>query len=266
VQVHEVRSKYLRVFAVLLYIERGKMISHFMNSGLCDDKLPLTKHSAKEMACGSFELVQQRWWPQFEEAQWKFHVPTFGYQLATCWPDRTILPFQKKEALNSKGGTATVYRVEIHADYLSRDLKDRIAGAKDKSNASVSTSFVTSALTNLEQPSSNTHVLPTYQFALKTFHPGHQELYEQEKNAYKALRGLGNRIDTVGFFGSFVHGGTHNIILEHADRGDLEEFFADRRPPTDSAGIVSIWKATSGLAEGLAHLHTTSCEGASFMG
>lgn len=267
VQVDEVRSKYLRVFAVLLYIEQGKVISNFMTSGLCDDKLPLRKHSAKGIACGSSELVQQRWWPQFEETQWKFHIPTFGYELSTCWPDRTILPFQKKEALNSKGGTATVYRVEIHPDYLSRDLKDRIAGTKDKSNASVSTSFMTSVLTNMEQPSSDTHVSPTYQFALKTFHPGHQELYEQEKNAYKALRGLGNRIDTVGFFGSFVHSGTHNIILEHADRGDLEEFFADRRPPTDSAGIVSIWKALSDLAKGLAYLHSIpSYEGAPSIG
>ena len=62
------------------------------------------------------------------------------------------------------------------------------------------------------------------------------------------------------YFGSYTHfdshakDSTYNILLEYADH-DLEEYFADKRPPTKSEDIIAFWEGIVGLCHALQKLH-----------
>ena len=92
-----------------------------------------------------------------------------------------------------------------------------------------------------------------YQFALKTYRSNRKDIYEQDRNAFEALRGQ-DRSKLIQYYGSFKQGSTYNILLEYAD-SDLNEFFADNRPPVTSKEIFGFWKGLIGVVDALQSIH-----------
>jgi hypothetical protein len=81
---------------------------------------------------------------------------------------------------------------------------------------------------------------------VKTFHKeSSQQKWEDEVNALVMLRSAlnSNRRGVIRFLGSFTHGATFNIILEHANGGTLENYFQTFPPPSLSRDIHHFWES-----------------------
>jgi len=97
---------------------------------------------------------------------------------------------------------------------------------------------------------------PPRQYVLKTFRSHNAEInYNSERAAFSLLRGNKPHPNIVCYYGSFRHSDTFNIILEYADRGDLEQYLQNTNPPSNAADIVNLWKGMSGLLLALLQIH-----------
>ena len=61
----------------------------------------------------------------------------------------------------------------------------------------------------------------------------------------------------VAYYGSFIDDDTYNIILEHADRDNLEEFMKITPEPSTREEILEFWDRLCSVTHGLALIHGT---------
>ena len=59
----------------------------------------------------------------------------------------------------------------------------------------------------------------------------------------------------IGFYGSFTHSGTCNVVLEYADKGNLEDYLQSVPPPTKPEDIITFWEGLLHIAQGLLTIH-----------
>lgn len=98
-------------------------------------------------------------------------------------------------------------------------------------------------------------------FVLKTYISKDAEKdYTNEVAAFQRLKGHKNLKDAsyvIGYYGSFVHGETRHILLEYADKGDLERYFMQVVPPDNGEDILSFWEGMFNIVRALMDIHTT---------
>ncbi|GME26801.1 hypothetical protein MMC30_005887 [Neofusicoccum parvum] len=222
VQVETVQADYAKVFCILLRIAQGYFIEHFVkHDSLCDSKLPFEAKPPNFPPSPDDELFAQ-----FYAIQWMFCAPTFRYNKINQEWNNYILPIILKEDL-ARGGTATTSKIMLHGAYNRLDP----TGDTDKSKA-------------------NLFVLKTYRTKDAAEH------YKSEVEAYRKLRPIGNNSPGLtGFYGSFIHNGTFNIILEFADQGTLNEFFERVTPPSTTKDIRDFWSAMFNLIGAIMTIH-----------
>lgn len=166
----------LRIFGILVIMSKVGDISHFINHGIDDDKLPLANlqgffegTSDDEEGEGEYgELIDLLDWApstvyQFNELQWQFSTPCFSLHRATGAIDYTfsrdtILPWIKVESKTDQGGFGTVQKVTI--DPGSHEF--RTMQASDY-HSSISSPGFQSVAHPLQNPNSNSH------YAIKSF-------------------------------------------------------------------------------------------------
>lgn len=78
--------------------------------------------------------------------------------------------------------------------------------------------------------------------------------YTQEVQGY---RKVGYAASVIGFYGSYIHGDSYNILLEFADKGNLEEYFRNESPPSNREDIVKFWEGLFQLIKALRAIHST---------
>ncbi|ORY19162.1 hypothetical protein BCR34DRAFT_206984 [Clohesyomyces aquaticus] len=124
-------------------------------------------------------------------------------------------PFHKAK-INSKGGTASVFKVTARSE-------------------------------GIQSPQI---------FVLKTYHDRYRALYDAEREAFFALRGHTNIIRYLGSFTktSIIGGVTHNIVLEHADC-DLSEYFETHGPPKDQGEVMHFWSELFEIVSAVQKIH-----------
>ena len=66
---------------------------------------------------------------------------------------------------------------------------------------------------------------------------------------------MGRYRNIIGYHGCFIHNGTYNVILEFADKGTLEEYFAREAPPTSGEDIIAFWRGIFGIIGALDSIH-----------
>jgi hypothetical protein len=59
----------------------------------------------------------------------------------------------------------------------------------------------------------------------------------------------------IGFYGSYRHGESCNLILEYANEGTLEDYLHKYVPPTAGPDIYQFWKGLLGLIKALEAIH-----------
>ncbi|KAF2864734.1 hypothetical protein BDV95DRAFT_290159 [Massariosphaeria phaeospora] len=150
-----------------------------------------------------------------------------------------IVPFCRYEAINDKGGTASVYRVAVQRRFITDGkLKDALH--------------------------KSLYIDPQYgecyEMALKSISTSHRILYHHEKGAFEWLLKDQN-IPIVRYLGCYSHGDptngvTHNLLLEYGQM-DLDEFFADLTnvPPVRAMEIIRFWGSLFKVADAIHKVH-----------
>jgi len=93
--------------------------------------------------------------------------------------------------------------------------------------------------------------------------------FERLANIHNQVRSgtTGNRESAIiGFYGSFEQGDKHNIILEYANKGTLEDYFKRESPPSTAQAIYCYWGALLMLGEALAAIHSQTIDGRVYHG
>lgn len=128
----------------------------------------------------------------------------------------------RKERVNQKGGTASVFKVEV-------------------------------STIGIEAPKHPVLVVKQYK-------SHHRRLFEQELEAFSRLhRRQPDHPSIVRCFGSFIQADsagapTYSLLMENAGY-DLREFFADRPRPTRPGDITRLWGSVLSITDGLRFLH-----------
>ena len=96
-------------------------------------------------------------------------------------------------------------------------------------------------------------------FVLKTYlGPDAKEQHKAERDAFIRLRHNDKPSPfIIAYYGSFVDENTYNIILEYADRGNLEQFMEAMPPPSTAENMIELWDRLCKISHGLAVLHGT---------
>ncbi|CAG8952521.1 hypothetical protein HYFRA_00009625 [Hymenoscyphus fraxineus] len=216
---------YVAIFCILIEIGKGTAIEHFVRQGLNDKHLPFDPQHAPadfppDTSDGTF-------YQRFCEMQWRFCVPDFERGVERVFHNRSLLPIVKKRAV-AEGGSAKLFEIEVHSSY--NKLRPESC-AKDDPIADV--------------------------FAVKTYYtPDAERYYKTEVEAFRKLkRSQPHNPHLISFFGSYIHSGTYNIILEFADQGSLEQYFQTIDPPSKIEDISKLWASLFGIIKGIDSIH-----------
>ena len=94
---------------------------------------------------------------------------------------------------------------------------------------------------------------------LKTFRGSQaKQQYEAEREAFSNLCRAGVSSNfIIACYGSFIYGDTYNLVLEYADRGNLEDFWKTTGKPESFEDKLKFWDGMTNLSHGLATIHGT---------
>ncbi|KAI8296733.1 hypothetical protein K4K56_000003 [Colletotrichum sp. SAR 10_98] len=224
----------VKIFAILVLIDRADAIFKFMDLSISDGDLPLGPTAEGSTVVGSlsapkcFDLklagLNYDDVVAFEEMQWRVCVPVIEELGAEGEPSRfhqkTILPFiwdGPVAPVIQQGGHSRVYQVRIHPAHLD-------PGA----------------------PESRTH------FAVKQFESSlDTAIFNREISALKRFSDAPN---ITPFLTAFRHGSTPYLILPWADN-DLQSLMAQTDAPKDEGQTALTVKQMLGIAEALKAIH-----------
>lgn len=85
-----------------------------------------------------------------------------------------------------------------------------------------------------------------------------EQFYEKEQRNFYLLLDQVSRDrypGLIGFYGSFRHGNSINMLLEYANGGTLEEYFREYPPPSRGVEIIDFWEGLSEVVKGLHTIH-----------
>ncbi|XTI93229.1 kinase-like protein [Cenococcum geophilum] len=223
VRLCTLRRRFIKIFAILLCIGHGNFIKLFVeDDDLSDKKLPFTNRPTTFPSAGASD---EQFFISFSNQQWMFCAPTLTYEPYSYWPARRILPIIDKQEIGD-GGSAKTYKIKVHPDYNRLGPK------------------------NSDDPHANI-------FVLKIFKPNDlEDSYRKEVQAFVALRtNTARNPSMIGFYGSYRHGESCNLILEYANEGTLEDYLQKCSPPTTGPDIYKFWSGLLGLIKALEAIH-----------
>lgn len=225
VDVNYIRNNYLQSFATLLCIGKGSLIHHFrQHPSLRDCNMPY--HTRPD----EFPFLTPDIFEEFKNAQWQFCASKLEYSMNVRFKEDCILPIILKEKIG-EGGSAIIYKIVVDESYNSLlPPGDARLGHRLQHK--------------------NTFVLKTYRAAEA------EQNYKAESEAYMKLRwGEKPTSHIITYYGGFVHGNSHNIILEYADRGTLENFMRRTDRPSTFRDTLMFWKRFVDVTHGIMTIH-----------
>ena len=94
-------------------------------------------------------------------------------------------------------------------------------------------------------------------FVQKTYRgPDARQQYHAERNAYlKITQKNAPPPFIIAYYGSFIDEDTFNIILEYADRRNLEDFMKNTGQPSTVEDMIELWDRLGCITHGLACIH-----------
>ncbi|KAF2811553.1 uncharacterized protein BDZ99DRAFT_518812 [Mytilinidion resinicola] len=237
-------NRCILVFSILLTLDKGDLVDIFQKAKIVDKNLEFAHTFYKELEEDlKMKNIQDaaRIITEFEKAKWSYCPAPVRMDMEEKFHGgKWILPFCRRQSINTKGGTAEVYQVSLQEDLVPDDMKKVIWRSKyvDKDYG------------------------VCYRLALKSFAFRNQHFYTWERNAFLGIRG---KKGMVQYLGDFSFDGapydptsrTHNILLEYGDQ-DLDEYFADEEsyPPVLTTEITVFWKSLFKVADAISTIHT----------
>ncbi|KAL8946445.1 MAG: hypothetical protein Q9222_007160 [Ikaeria aurantiellina] len=249
------------VFSMLLLLGKGYLIDVCLRNNFLDKHLPLSLEEVrgklrKAQAHGARIDDVDQFAAELNLQQWRFCPVKFNLHGGYDFLVDVILPISRKEKINEKGGTATLWQIDVHEEFVGNTLRKAVVDSQ------------------VEYTRPNRETDLRYQFALKTFEAGSMPLYKNEKEALHALRSHKGIVRCLADFShvepnhsqhpkrstlpEFGEDGatrdTFNLVLEFGEF-DLDEFFAQRLPPVLQSETEEFWKALFDVADALEGIH-----------
>ncbi|KAF4460055.1 serine threonine kinase [Fusarium albosuccineum] len=213
--VEQIRSKFLRIFSILVSIGQPKDITLFLRGNINDEKLPLYK-------------LPDQWLDNVDSVlteQWKFWPLEFTNGPISMWelPVETILPVKVSKTITREGwisNAAKIYQVEIHDD-----CKGLV-------------------------PAGHPVVFKVYEgLDAKKDYTAEAEVYATL--GPKSSRSITKCYGSL----SYEKTDRRIIILEYAREGSLLDFLKNTERPATIEEFTMLWKRLLELLEGLYALH-----------
>lgn len=120
------RNDSLLIFSILLQLDRGNLIHRFHMLGLGGNVfLPIDLSSLKArlgdlgISAADADSLAER----FDKQQWRYCPAKFRLNARRSYSPNHIIPISKKEAINDKGGTATVWQIEVLEEFVEERLR-----------------------------------------------------------------------------------------------------------------------------------------------
>ncbi|OTA62684.1 kinase-like protein [Hypoxylon sp. EC38] len=216
--VDTILCAYIRVFSILVFIDRLDYLPEFMEYGLNDCSLPLTQRPFGWPENRQLDQVFE----YFQEFQWKFcpfevsRHSLVGQRLDT----RHILPINSKKVIRKLRGESEVIRVDFHTDCIDE----------------LPTTMILKAYTRPQ----------LYKTEVSAF-----------TMICNSISSEGNlKLDNIiEFYGHFTQNEKYYLLLEWAEQGNLESYFKNTRPPESAEDMFLFWKNMFKLIEGLTLIH-----------
>lgn len=120
----------LLIFSILLELERGDLIDSFWRREKLDKQLPMDLLSLKSL----FESMRIFNWEQFaidfDERQWKYCAAKLDLNRGRQYPENRIMPFCRRQEINSKGGTAQLWQIEVLEEFVEPRLREAVKNSR----------------------------------------------------------------------------------------------------------------------------------------
>lgn len=219
-----IREQYLRVFTILVLLNKVNFINEFTSHGLNDEYWP------RSGVYSGWPPTFSEFFEDFQAMQWKFFPLEFNRHnlIDRRIPADRILPFETVRPIQPIPVQAihdvTVSEVTIH-EPSGRNVREGRRTGK--------------------------YFLKTYNLS-----EGDQDsAYRRENAAYTLIESTGSSEHIVKFYGSFQQNGTGNLILEYVGGGTLSNYLRNTLNPQSLHDIYDFWTSVSGLLHGLHKVH-----------
>ena len=121
----------VRVFGILLELGHGELIDIFKSAGILDNNLRFSipffmtnlQSGLKDNNIPDAKKIIDK----FENAKWAFCPPRLELDMDENFERNFIMPFCRRERINLKGGTASVFQAAIKQEFiLDPNLKEAL--------------------------------------------------------------------------------------------------------------------------------------------
>jgi hypothetical protein len=132
-------SSCLLVFCILLLLDYGDLVHCFQREGKVDNILPIPLYTLRiildeyRQGVGMSEEDADRLAAQFNKKQWRFCPAIFETGYPRNFGKDRVLPFCVKEIINFKGGTASLWQVEVLEEFVGPQLRKKVPNSRYKS-------------------------------------------------------------------------------------------------------------------------------------
>jgi hypothetical protein len=122
-------KKWLKTFAILLQLGRGRFIGRFWTAKLCDDRMPISKEQLRDawLEFGLHVEEAEKLANSFRVLQLELHtVNAFDETRGTIYThENVILPFTSKETARV-GGSGSIFNVLVPVECIHTTLGSKI--------------------------------------------------------------------------------------------------------------------------------------------
>ena len=116
----------LLIFSILIELGRGDLIDVFSRRGVVDQTLPLDRFQL----AGADQNVSSNLTEDFLRKQWAYCPVIFDLNMAQDLLASRIIPVHRREPINAKGGTSSIWHIEVLGDFVGPRLREVITNAR----------------------------------------------------------------------------------------------------------------------------------------
>ncbi len=116
----------LLIFSILLELGRGDLIDAFWRLEKLDKQLPMDLFSLKSLFKSIGIPTSDQLAIDFDEQQWKYCAAKLDLHGGRQYPENRIMPFRRRLKINSKGGTAQLWQIEVLEEFVEPRLRKAV--------------------------------------------------------------------------------------------------------------------------------------------
>ena len=120
----------LVMFSILLELDRGALVDRFQRQNIVDAQLPINLQSLQEKLETLHISDAEELAAKFNDLQWRFCAAKLDLNMSWDHKREMTIPIHNKEKINSKGGTATLWQIEVREEFVSDRLRQAVLSSR----------------------------------------------------------------------------------------------------------------------------------------